>query len=101
MPAERRCSWSTAHTDTKLLPRKHRGLISPGVEKELDKLDDQEELLAPTVHAQDRQADKRGKRGKADKVDLVIDTWLAALVLIGVCGLAFFPLAFFYTRPSR
>jgi len=101
MPAERRRSGSTAHTDTTLLPREHRGLISPGVEKELDALDEAEELLAPTVHAQDRQAGKRGKRGKADKVDLVVDTWLAAMVLIGICGLAFLPLAFFYSRPSR
>jgi hypothetical protein len=57
--------------------------------------------MAPTIHAQDRLAGKRGKRGKADKVDLVIDTWLAVMVLIGICGLAFLPMAFVYTRPSR
>ena len=65
-------------------------------------MDESEELLAPTVHAQDRQAGKRGKRGgKPDKVDLLIDTWLAVMVLIGICGLAFLPMAFVYTRPSR
>ena len=64
MPAERRRS--TADTDTALLPREHRGLVSPGVEKELEALDEAEELLAPTVHARDRQAGKRGKRSKAD-----------------------------------
>ena len=96
MPAERRRS--TADTDTALLPREHRGLVSPGVEKELEALDEAEELLAPTVHARDRQA---GKRSKADKADLMIDTWLAVMVLIGICGLALLPMAFFYTRPSR
>ena len=99
MPAERRRS--TADTDTALLPREHRGLVSPGVEKELEALDEAEELLAPTVHARDRQAGKRGKRSKADKADLMIDTWLAVMVLIGICGLALLPMAFFYTRPSR
>ena len=88
MPAARRRSGATADTDTTLVPREHRGLISPGAEKELDALDEAEELMAPTIHAQDRLAGKRGKRGKADKVDLVIDTWLAVMVLIGICGLA-------------
>eukprot|EP00964_Phaeocystis_antarctica_P018523 scaffold10234_cov63-Phaeocystis_antarctica.AAC.2 len=77
MPAERRCS--TADTDTALLPREHCGLVSPGVEKELEALDEAEELLAPTIHARDRQAGKRGKRSKADKADLMIDTWLAVM----------------------
>ena len=98
MPAERRRSGATADTAF----REHRGLISPGVQKELDELDESEELLAPTVHAQDRQAGKRGKRGgKPDKVDLLIDTWLAIMGLIGICGLAFLPIAFFYHRQSR
>ena len=101
MPAARRRSGATADTDTTLVPREHRGLISPGAEKELDALDEAEELMAPTIHAQDRLAGKRGKRGKADKVDLVIDTWLAVMVVIGICGLAFLPMAFVYTRPSR
>ena len=98
MPAERRRSGASADTAF----REHRGLISPGVQKELDELDESEELLAPTVHAQDRQAGKRGKRGgKPDKVDLLIDTWLAIMGLIGICGLAFLPIAFYYHRQSR
>ena len=96
MPAERRRSGATADT------AEHRGLISPGVQKELDELDASEELLAPTVHAQDRQAGKRGKcGGKPDKVDLLIDAWLAIMGLIGICGLAFLPIAFYYHRQSR
>ena len=72
------------------------------LQEELDELDESEELLAPTVHAQDRQAGKRGKRGgKPDKVDLLIDTWLAIMGLIGICGLAFLPIAFYYHRQSR